>query len=171
MTTYMKMKLNPYWITGFIDGEGCFNLDVHVKQDMKWGIQIQPEFTVVQNELDIEVLYALKDFFNCGSVTVNRKDKNGIRYHYRVKSVRHRTDHILPFFEKYPLHTKKANEFQIFKQICLHMSQNFHRESLSNFLKLVDLGENLRVRSRPKKISLKRTKVDIILSELRNATL
>ncbi len=48
---YMSIeKLNAQWIVGFTDGEGCFSLDVHVKNDMKWGLQIQPEFTIVQNE-------------------------------------------------------------------------------------------------------------------------
>ena len=48
----MNAKLNAQWIVGFVDGEGCFHLDVHLKKDMQWGLQMQPEFTVVQNEVD-----------------------------------------------------------------------------------------------------------------------
>lgn len=62
----MTTNLNTQWIVGFVDGEGCFNLDVHIKEDMKWGIQMQPEFTVVQIEYDVQILHALKAHFGCG---------------------------------------------------------------------------------------------------------
>ena len=162
-------NLNAQWIVGFTDGEGCFNLDVHVKKDMKWGLQIQPEFTIVQHEIDIEVLYALKTYFNCGSVSKNRSDRNGIRYHYKVKSVHQRTENIVPFFEKHLLQTKKSKEFEVFKKICVLMHSNYHRNSLSNFLEIIDLGENLRVRANPKKQNSKRNNVNLIVSKLRIA--
>ena len=103
----MTTNINAQWIVGFVDGEGSFGLDVHVKKDMRWGLQMQPEFTVVQNEIDIQILHALKDFFQCGSVSLNREDKNGRRYHFRVKSVKDLTEKIIPFFDKHPLKTKK----------------------------------------------------------------
>jgi hypothetical protein len=142
----MTAKLNSQWIVGFVDGEGCFNLDVHVKKDMRWGLQMQPEFTVVQNEIDIQILHALKDYFKCGSVSVNRTDKHGTRYHYRVKSVKDLNEKIIPFFEKHSLKTKKKIEFITFRKICRLMNQGYHRESLQNFLEIIDLGQNLRVR-------------------------
>lgn len=94
----MTTKLNPQWIVGFVDGEGCFNLDAHIKKDMKWKVQIQPEFTVVQNEIDLQILYALKEYFGCGTVTVNRADKSGTRWQFRVKSITELTEKIIPFF-------------------------------------------------------------------------
>jgi len=55
-------------IVGFTDGEGSFGLDVHLHKEMTWGIQMQPEFTVVQGEVDVNILHALKDHFGCGTV-------------------------------------------------------------------------------------------------------
>ena len=95
----MTIKLKAQWIVGFVDGEGCFNLDVHLHKDTKWGLQMQAEFTVVQNEVDIQILHALKEYFQCGAVTVNQKDKNGTRYHFRVKNVKDLHTKIVPFFE------------------------------------------------------------------------
>ena len=51
----MTAKLHAQWIVGFVDGEGCFHLDVHQHEEMRWGIQMQPEFTVVQNEVDSQI--------------------------------------------------------------------------------------------------------------------
>lgn len=146
----MTTNLNAQWIVGFVDGEGCFHLDVHVKKDMRWGLQMQPEFTVVQNEIDIQILHSLKDYFQCGAVTVFRKDKNGTRYHFRVKSVKDLNEKIIPFFENHHLKTKKKVEFQRFRKICRLMSQGSHRESLQQFLEIYDLGQSLRFRSREK---------------------
>jgi hypothetical protein len=146
----MTTQLNAQWIVGFVDGEGCFNLDVHVKPDMKFGLQMQPEFTVVQNEIDVQVLYALKDYFKCGSVGVNRQDKYGKRYHYRVKSGKDLAEKIVPFFEKHPLKTKKKIEFQRFREIVLKMHQGYHRDEVHRFLEVYDLGVALRERIRPK---------------------
>jgi hypothetical protein len=153
------MNLEPQWIVGFIDGEGCFNLDVHVHQEMRWKLQMQPELTVVQNEVDIQTLYALKDYFKCGSVSLNRKDKNGIRYHYRVKNLKDLHEKIVPFFEKHHLKTKKRIEFERFRDIVRLMHAGYHEESLKNFLEVVQKGVDLRVRDRVA-TETRRTKVN-----------
>ena len=141
------MKLKAQWIVGFVDGEGCFHLDVHVHKSMNWGLQMQPEFTVVQNEVDIQVLHALKDSFQCGGVTLHRKDKNGTRYHFRVKNVEHLHTKIIPFFEKHSLKTKRNVEFRTFRKIVRLMYEDYHRTSLQNFLEIVDLGKSLRLKN------------------------
>jgi hypothetical protein len=165
----MTTQLDTQWIVGFVDGEGCFNLDVHIKEDMKWKIQMQPEFTVVQIEHDVQILHALKAHFGCGSVGVNRKDATSTRMHYRCKSFQDLKEKILPFFEKHKLKTKKGLEFLKFRDVVNLMSNNYHHQSLKNFLEIVDKGVALRVRvstPNPKKAS-KRTKVDEQLQNLR----
>ena len=147
----MGTNLNAQWIVGFSDGESCLNLDVHIKKDMRWGLQMQPEFSVVQNEVDIQILYAFKDYFKCGTVSVNRKDHHGTRYMWRVKSVKDIKEKILPFFEKHPFKTKKNVEFKVFRKIVLLMSDGYHNKSLENFLEVLDLGTSLRVRNKPKR--------------------
>lgn len=163
----MTTHLNAQWIVGFVDGQGCFNLDVHHKADMKWKLQIQPEFTVVQNEVDIQVLHAFKDSFQCGSVGVNRRDKHGTQYHYRVKNVKDLTEKIIPFFDKHSLKTKKKIEYIRFRRICLLMKEGYHRESLHNFLEIYDLGDSLRVRSREKRMTPRALAIAEIIRDLR----
>lgn len=156
----MTTTLNAQWIVGFVDGEGCFNLDTHIKNDMKWKIQIQPEFTVVQNEIDIQILYALKEYFGCGQVTVNRKDSSGTRYQFKVKSVSDLIEKIIPFFEEHSLKTKKNIEFKVFRTICLQLKDKYHLKSLKNFIEIIDQGIQLRVRIRPKAKMAKSSKID-----------
>lgn len=163
----MTTNLTTQWILGFVDGEGCFHIDVHKQEGMKWGLQMQAEFVVVQHEVDIQILHALKEYFGCGSVEVNRRDSFGTRYHYRVKNIQHICERILPFFEKHHLKTKKRIEFQRFRRICFLMKDGHHNVSLRHFLEIYDLAVALRVRSRPKKVTERGQKILDIVANLR----
>ena len=112
------MELNTEWITGFVDGEGCFHVGIVPRSDMGAGAQVLPEFTVVQHERDAKVLYALKAHFGCGVVRVNHGD----RLAFRVRSQRHLLERVIPFFEKHPLKTTKRVSFARFRRV-LHMME------------------------------------------------
>ena len=116
------MNLDAQWITGFVDGEGCFFIGINKHPEMTTGFQVLPEFTVVQHKRDIQVLHALKSYFGCGVVRVNHGD----RMAYRVRSVEHLVKFIIPFFEKHTLKTKKHLDFKKFRRIVLKMSSGFH---------------------------------------------
>ena len=116
------MKLDAQWITGFVDGEGCFFVGINPHKEMTAGFQVLPEFTVVQHERDVQILHALKAYFGCGVVRVNHGD----RMAYRVRSKKHLLEHIVPFFMKHPLKTKKYVDFRKFRRILLMMEKGVH---------------------------------------------
>ena len=116
------MNLEAQWIVGFVDGEGCFYVGINPHPEMTAGYQVLPEFTVVQHERDAPVLHALKSFFGCGVVRSNR----GNRLAYRVRSVKHLAEIIIPFFEKHQLKTKKNIDFKKFRRIVRMMSAGEH---------------------------------------------
>ena len=119
------MKLDAQWITGFVDGEGCFYVGINPHKEMTTGYQVLPEFTVVQHERDVQVLHALKAFFGCGVVRVNHGD----RMAYRVRGKKHLLEHVVPFFEKHQLKTKKNVDFKKFRRILLMMEADKHLTS------------------------------------------
>jgi LAGLIDADG endonuclease len=116
------MQLEAQWVVGFVDGEGCFHVGVNVHPEMSAGHQVLPEFTVVQHERDIQILYALKAFFGCGVVRRNHGD----RMAYRVRSKEHLLRKILPFFMAHPLKTKKNIDFLKFRDVLLLMENDGH---------------------------------------------
>ena len=116
------MKLDPGWVTGFVDGEGCFVVGIHPHPDMSAGHQVLPEFTVVQHERDAQLLHALKAFFGCGVVRVNHGD----RLAYRVRSRQHLAERIVPFFIKHPLQSKKRMDFEKFHRVLDLMNAGDH---------------------------------------------
>jgi hypothetical protein len=116
------MALSNDWIVGFVDGEGCFSFSLIRNDSLRFGYQIQGEFTVVQHKRDIQLLYELKDFFKCGTVGVNHGD----RYHYRVKNLTHFLNIIIPFFEKHNLKTNKKFQLPVFKELCVRLKAREH---------------------------------------------
>jgi hypothetical protein len=115
-------RLEAQWVVGFVDGEGCFYVGVNSQPEMKIGYQVLPEFTVVQHKQDIQLLYALKQFFGCGVVRQNHGD----RMAYRVRGVEHLHERVIPFFEQHPLKTKKHLDFLKFRKVLMMMYRNEH---------------------------------------------
>ena len=116
------MNLHAEWITGFVDGEGCFFVGINPQEEMTAGHQVLPEFTVVQHERDVQILHALKAHFGCGVVRVNHGD----RMAYRVRSENDLREVIVPFFMKHPLKTRKNVDFRKFRTILLKMEKGIH---------------------------------------------
>ncbi len=116
------MKLDAQWVTGFVDGEGCFFVGINAHPEMSAGVQVLSEFTVVQHERDVQLLYALKSFFGCGVVRAN----HGERMAYRVRGKEHLLRHIVPFFVKHPLKSRKRADFEKFRRILLMMEAGDH---------------------------------------------
>jgi hypothetical protein len=116
------MKLETQWITGFVDGEGCFHVGINPNPEMRTGFQVLPEFTVVQHERDVQILHALKAHFGCGVVRKN----HGARMAYRVRGQKHLLERIIPFFVEHPLKSKKRVDFQKFRDVLLKMEAGEH---------------------------------------------
>ena len=119
------MKLNPYWISGFVDGEGTFYVGINKNETMSNKFQVLPEFRVVQHKKDIKVLYALKDFFKSGVVRINHDD----RYELRIRSLECINNYVIPHFDKFELMTNKKFDFIKFKKIINLMNQKQHLQT------------------------------------------
>ena len=121
----MSMNLNAQWIVGFVDGEGCFHVGINQNESMSLGVQVLPEFTVVQHEVDEQVLYNLKNYFGCGVVRKN----HGTRLCYRVRGQANLRDRIIPFFEKHKLKTRKRVDFEKFRRAILLIEKGEHLQA------------------------------------------
>jgi hypothetical protein len=122
MPANVLAKLSPEWITGFIDGEGCFHVGISKHPEMKSGYQILPELTVVQHERDLQLLHQIRSVMECGVVRRNHGD----RYCWRVRNLKNLQEVIIPFFERHVLRSKKGIEFQKFAKVVAMMSKQEH---------------------------------------------
>ncbi len=109
------------WITGFVDGEGCFSVSIfrNPKAQTKLGWQVFPEFVVSQGEKSRDSLEIIMKYFDCGYIITNRRKDNHQEnmLKYCVRSLTDLNQKIIPFFEDNKLKTYKKNDFIIFKRI------------------------------------------------------
>ena len=120
------MQLTNEWISGFVDGEGCFNIQ-KIKKKEKESIVIFPSqqplviedekreilrhrFIVSQDKRSLGVLYGLKRKFKCGTV----HKAGGNKMAFQVSKSIHLEKIIIPFFQKYTLKTTKRESFRLF---------------------------------------------------------
>ena len=109
-------RLDPWWIVGFVDGEGCFSVSTFRNKTCKSGYQTLFEFVVTQGERSRKALEAIKEYFDCGGIYINRRYDNH-KYNLLRFCVRRKDDHkkkIIPFFQKYTLQTIKREQFEKF---------------------------------------------------------
>lgn len=97
------MILTDQWIVGFVDGDGCFKFYEQETGNYRF------IFAVSQDKRSIDVLYALKKKFGCGSV--HSAGGGGRMYEYKVTDKDNLKKFIVPFFKKNPLQTQKINDF------------------------------------------------------------
>jgi hypothetical protein len=120
-------QLDPMWIVGFVDGEGCFSVSVHRNNFMHrhGGWQLQAVFHVYQHRDHLVVLDELRSYFGCGYI---RSKGPGSDVHtYAVSSLRDLDRTIVPFFEANRLRVK-ANDFDAFRAVVRAMRRREHLE-------------------------------------------
>lgn len=118
------VKLNPFYITGFAEGEGSFYIGI-LSRKMNTGWEVRPSFSLAQNEKDKDLIYSLTDFFGCGFVRPSKRDR---MIKYEVRCLKDIQDRIIPHFEKYRLKGRKQNDFESFKKALALMKDNKHLE-------------------------------------------
>ena len=54
--------LTPWFVTGLIEGEGCFSGSFSFREKLKLGIETRPSFSVSLNKRDIELIKNIHNF-------------------------------------------------------------------------------------------------------------
>jgi hypothetical protein len=121
-------RLDPWWIVGFVDGEGCFSISIFKNSTSKLGYQVFPEFVVTQGAKSLATLENLQKFFDCGKIYVNRRHDNHREdlYRYCVRSLSDIQSKIIPFFEQHELQTAKHQDFISFCEVVKLMKLRIH---------------------------------------------
>ena len=112
-----------WYITGFIDGEGCFSVSFNLRSRLDVGIEVRPSFSVSQNKRNLSIIKLIKEYFDCGGI---RFDKHDQTYKYEVRSIEDIIKRVITHFDKYPLKTSKHNDYCCFREICVEVSRNHH---------------------------------------------
>ena len=118
------MDLNSY-ISGFVDGEGCFCISFQPSSRHRFGWEVRPSFSVSQNADRAELLYVIQQRWECGFIRPDRSDRT---LKFEVRSVRDLVDRVLPHFRAYPLMSAKQADVERFDRICGLINDDRHLE-------------------------------------------
>jgi len=113
----------PSYISGFVDGEGCFCVPFCRSKRHRFGWDVRPSFSVSQNRERAELLYLIQSEWKCGFIRPDRSDRT---LKYEVRSIGDLVDIVLPHFYKYPLQSSKQNDVELFDRICHLVRQRQH---------------------------------------------
>ena len=131
-------KFNPWFITGFCDGESSFTVSVYPdsKSKLKWGYSTS--FNINLHIKDIFILEKIQNTWGVGRIQI-RKDEPVAEY--IVKSLKE-LEVIIEHFSKYPLMTVKLSNFLLFKQ-CVDIIKKKEHLTETGLLKILGLKTNL----------------------------
>lgn len=113
------------YISGYVDGEGCFSISFSRRSKMLIGWETKPSFSVSQNQERAEVLYMIQKKFGCGFI---RRDYSDKTLKYEVRSLDDLIKKIVPHFLKHPLLSSKQADFLKFRKICMMMKKEKHKQ-------------------------------------------
>lgn len=121
-STTDSCKLNPYFVSGIIDGEGCFFIEIRKNNMYKTGFGVQCGFHITLHKKDQALLEIIQLFFGgAGKITKQREDS----LQYRVFSINDLAV-IINHLDRYPLITQKRADYELFKQALYLVSRKEH---------------------------------------------
>lgn len=127
------MELENY-ISGYVDGEGCFCVSFQPSVRHRLGWEVRPSFSVSQNSDRAEILYLIKERWDCGSIRPDRSDKT---LKFEVRNIKDLNEKVIPHFKQFPLRSSKRVDSEYFGTICQLVSEEKHLEK-DGFIAIVE---------------------------------
>lgn len=129
-------QLNPNYITGFVDGEGCFHITISKKTGYKTGYSVNLAFSIGLHRKDVDLLKSIQGYF--GGIGVLSVAETTVLWRvFSVKELKVIIDH----FDNYPLITKKVRDFFLFKALQLFI--NKVHLTLEGLIKMVSIKASI----------------------------
>lgn len=106
-------QINPWFLTGFTDAEGCFSIKIHENAKLKSKWRVRPVFTIILNIKDLPLLESKSIKKSLGVGRISRNGDKAVMF--AVDSIKE-IPVIIKHFDKYPLVTVKLLDYLIFKK-------------------------------------------------------
>ena len=124
------------YISGYVDGEGCFTVSISPRAKLLVGWEVRPSLSVSQKGDRAEVLHAIQTYFGCGSIRPDRSDKT---LKWETRRLEDILERVIPHFEANPLMSGKRYDFERFASVCRFMAVGAHR-SRGGLIEIVELA-------------------------------
>ena len=125
-TVEIPESIDPNWISGFSEGEGCFYISIFESKTIKSGLQVQLSYIITQHTRDSELMKSLIRHLNCGRSQGPISPTEGKCVKFIVTKIAEINNNIIPFFDKYPLHGVKKLDYVDFKRAATILENKGH---------------------------------------------
>jgi LAGLIDADG endonuclease len=126
--------LNPYWVSGFSEGDSTFSISISSKN------YIRTSYQIGLNEREIFLLFKIQSFFNnVGSI---KNDPSNQASQFNVTRKSDLINTIIPHFNTYKLVGNKLSNFLIWSEIVEIMNSDAHLTP-EGFAKIKSLKDQL----------------------------
>ena len=104
-----REKLNPYYVGGFIDGEGSFSVSIGKHKTLKRKYEVRPEFEIEVRADDRPILERILITIGCGRIYDLSYERYGWYPHtkYKINNRKDLIECLFPFLDRYPLQAKR----------------------------------------------------------------
>jgi hypothetical protein len=120
---FNNILLHPSFVTGLVDGEGSFAVNVRKNPKSRLGWSVEPTFRIRLHLKDEELLKFIQAFFGIGLI------HKGLDYvNFNVGSLKE-ISNIISHFDKYPLITNKQADYLLFREVIMMMLNKEHLTS------------------------------------------
>lgn len=126
------IKLDPWYITGLCEGVASFTYS-------RTGLQsFVLYFAIKLKSQDKKILEGIQDFFGCGRIYSVKQNNGqlGSDIYYRVTKISD-LEKVVRHFDQYPLKTKKAKNYQLWREMVFLKKENFGKPSYKQLDDLV----------------------------------
>ena len=132
-----KNKLYPWWITGFIDAEGSFTVNIRKSPRSNTGWYVEPKFTIGLHKRDRPILEQIKAFLGVGNIY--SKGSNAVQL--CVQSIDN-LEAVISHFDKYSLITKKRVDYELWRRVIVLIKNKEHLTP-EGLLKIVSIRSTI----------------------------
>jgi hypothetical protein len=141
--------LNPWYITGFCDGEAAFTYS-------RMGGSFAIYFAIKQREDNKQIIEEIMAYFNYvgslyhhkGSFPTENSGYTKPSVYYRVTKG-NQLQKIIEHFDKYPLQSqKKFQAYQVWREMVIHKLENYRAIDYSKLRMLAEKLSSLNLQSR-----------------------
>lgn len=137
------------YLAGFIEGEGSLNVSIKKLSTAKFGVLLDPEFSITQHVNGVSNLYLAMCVFQTGRIS--KKSGSKATLVYRIDNRQSISEKVLTFFDKFvsPFGSPNKKERKaLFSQLLCCFEEKKHL-NLESFIKeMLPLWDTLRVQKR-----------------------
>lgn len=115
--------INPWYVSGFVDGEGCFSLIINTENRKRkdkisvyryWVV----DFSIHVRADDEPILREIQRYFEAGRISfVGTREFPAV--HFNVRDRKDITEKVISHFDKYPLEAKKKKDYELWREAVL----------------------------------------------------